>query len=233
MTTFATLPADISPPADTGDLPGEPETIRDLSRKFRSEAETLRSAAHELGNADTSSHWQGPAGHTCQATVNRAAARIDQLANAYDECAAALAQWAERLRGAQEDARRASNDIDEARERLQAAHEALERVATDDGVEWGGGPAVVQPAVQTMPSEIRAPGNDAQSLPAGIPAPDADGSREQWQQKADEAQADLEAARQRLDDAIATRDDAAAVAASKIQDAEPGRDVVAMGTDWS
>lgn len=228
MTTFTALPADIAPPADDGHLPGDADAIADLAQRFRSEAETLRSASDDLGASDTSGHWQGQAGQACQSAVQRSAGRLDQLAGAYDECAAALAQWAESLRGAQDDARRASSDIDEARERLRVAEAELERQTPDDGVAFaGGGPVpVASSGAQTMPDDVESP-DDARSLPAEIP--DADGTRAEWQQKADEARADLEAARQRLDDAAAARDDAASAAASKIQEAEPRQQVVAMG----
>jgi hypothetical protein len=81
---------DCTPLADVDPIPGDPDGAAQLSRRFRTLAEGVRSQIARLGAVDGSSVWQGSAARSFRARHRELVPLLEQLAARYTGAADAL-----------------------------------------------------------------------------------------------------------------------------------------------
>jgi hypothetical protein len=214
------------PNLDDDPIYGSPESIEAIAQRFAAKAVEFGEAAQQLRTGVPGESWRSRAGLRCTEVLQVSAGHLSELHRGHEECAQALTGWAEQLRSLRRNVELAQEDARDAQQRLDTAEAKLQEL--DDTTGWSDPVEPKFPFGDPVPMTSTSASTQPAVTPGGVTPPvdisppvDRVNLREHWERQAEEARADLEAARRRIDEAVATRDDAAADTARRIESALP------------
>lgn len=184
--------------------PGDPEVLGQLARSYRSVADNAGDALPLVSGLENKQVGEGKTMEKLRDKLGDLAKQVRKLHSSYDQAAGALDTYVHSLRDQQRNADNALEKGREAKERLASATEVVRAAGADisrlDGVTH--------------------PPDDAEARASTRRALDeAHNKQSTAQAHADDAQADLDAARLLAEDARQVREEDAATAAQKLDDA--------------
>ncbi|MFG2398039.1 DUF6531 domain-containing protein [Streptomyces lydicus] len=184
--------------------PGDPEVLGELARSYRSVADNAGDALPLVSGLENKQVGEGKTMDKLRDKLGDLAKQVRKLHSSYDQAAGALDTYVHSLRDQQRNADNALEKGREAKERLASATEVVRAAGADisrlDGVTHPPDDAEARASTRRALDEAHSKQSTAQS-------------------HADDAQADLDAARLLAEDARQVREEDAAVAAQKLDDA--------------
>ncbi|MFD9207428.1 DUF6531 domain-containing protein [Streptomyces sioyaensis] len=184
--------------------PGDPEVLGQLARSYRSVADNAGDALPLVSGLENKQVGEGKTMDKLRDKLGDLANQVRKLHSSYDQAAGALDTYVHSLRDQQRNADNALEKGREAKERLASATEAVRAAGADIGR---------LDAVTHPPDDIDARASTRRALD------EAHSKQSTAQGHADDAQADLDAARMLAEDARQVREEDAATAAQKLDDA--------------
>ncbi|MFF8791199.1 DUF308 domain-containing protein [Streptomyces sp. NPDC015125] len=184
--------------------PGDAEVLGQLARSYRSVADNAGDALPLVSGLENQQVGEGKSMDKLRDKLGDLATQARKLHSSYDQAAGALDTYVHSLRDQQRNADHALEKGREAKERLASATEAVRAAGADIGR---------LDAVTHPPHDIEARASTRRALD------EAHSKQSTAQTHADDAQADLDAARLLAEDARRVREEDAATAAQKLDDA--------------
>ncbi|MFI1303880.1 DUF6531 domain-containing protein [Streptomyces sioyaensis] len=185
--------------------PGDPEVLGQLARSYRSVADNAGDALPLVSGLENKQVGEGKTMDKLRDKLGDLAKQVRKLHSSYDQAAGALDTYVHSLRDQQRNADNALEKGREAKERLASATEAVRAAGADIGR---------LDAITHPPDDIDARASTRRALD------EAHSKQSTAQGHADDAQADLDAARMLAEDARQVREEDAATAAQKLDDAK-------------
>ncbi|MFE3549689.1 DUF6531 domain-containing protein [Streptomyces kronopolitis] len=185
--------------------PGDAEVLGQLARSYRSVADNAGDALPLVSGLENQQVGEGKSMEKLRDKLGDLANQVRKLHSSYDQAAGALDTYVHSLRDQQRNADNALEKGREAKERLASATEAVRAAGADIGR---------LDAVTDPPDDIDARASTRRALD------EAHSKQSTAQGHADDAQADLDAARMLAEDARQVREEDAATAAQKLDDAK-------------
>ncbi|MEU1800649.1 DUF6531 domain-containing protein [Streptomyces sp. NPDC019937] len=184
--------------------PGDADMLGDLARQYRSVADNAGDALPLVSALENNQVGEGKTMDKLRDKLGDLANQVRKLHSSYDQAAGALDTYVNSLRDQQRNADNALEKGREAKDRLESATDVVKAVTADishlDGQKH-------PPDDKEARASTRRALDEAHSKQSGAQA------------QADDAQADLDAARMLAEDARQVREEDAAVAAQKLDDA--------------
>ncbi|MFG2528335.1 hypothetical protein [Streptomyces sp. NPDC048516] len=184
--------------------PGDAELLGRLARSYRSVADDAGDALPLLSRLEDNQVGEGRSMDKLRDKLGDLAEQVRKLHNSYDQAAGALDTYAHSLLDLQHKADKALEDGREAKERLESATEVVKAAGADIGR---------LDAVHHPPDGQEARASTRRALD------EARSEQSSAQRRSDDAQGDLDAARALAEDARRVREEDAATAAQKLDDA--------------
>ncbi|MGW2413742.1 RHS repeat-associated core domain-containing protein [Streptomyces tubercidicus] len=184
--------------------PGDTEVLGQLARSYRSVADNAGDALPLVSGLENQQVGEGKTMEKLRDKLGDLAEQVRKLHSSYDQAAGALDTYVHSLRDQQRNADNALEKGREAKERLASATEAVRAAGATIGQ---------LDAVDHPPDDIEARASTRRAMD------EAKSSQSTAQGHADDAQADLDAARLLAEDARQVREEDAATAAQKLDDA--------------
>ncbi|MFF8309527.1 DUF6531 domain-containing protein [Streptomyces lydicus] len=189
---------------DDDPTPGDPEVLGQLARSYRSVADNAGDALPLVSGLENKQVGEGKTMDKLRDKLGDLAKQVRKLHSSYDLAAGALDTYVHALRDQQRNADNALEKGREAKERLASATEVVRAAGADIGR---------LDAVTHPPDDAEARASTRRALD------EAHNKQSTAQAHADDAQADLDAARLLAEDARQVREEDAATAAQKLDDA--------------
>ncbi|MGD6752307.1 DUF6531 domain-containing protein [Streptomyces sp. BH105] len=184
--------------------PGDADMLGDLARQYRSVADNAGDALPLVSGLENNQTGEGKTMDKLRDKLGDLAEQVRKLHSSYDQAAGALDTYVHSLRDQQRNADNALEKGREAKARLDSATDVVSALTADinhlDGVKH-------------PPDDKEARASTRRALD------EAHSKQSSAQAQADDAQADLDAARMLAEDARQVREEDAAVAAGKLDDA--------------
>ncbi|MGD6745398.1 DUF6531 domain-containing protein [Streptomyces sp. BH106] len=184
--------------------PGDADMLGDLARQYRSVADNAGDALPLVSGLENNQTGEGKTMDKLRDKLGDLAEQVRKLHSSYDQAASALDTYVHSLRDQQRNADNALEKGREAKARLDSATDVVSALTADishlDGVKH-------------PPDDKEARASTRRALD------EAHSKQSSAQAQADDAQADLDAARMLAEDARQVREEDAAVAAQKLDDA--------------
>ncbi|MYT73843.1 MULTISPECIES: DUF6531 domain-containing protein [unclassified Streptomyces] len=184
--------------------PGDADMLGDLARQYRSVADNAGDALPLVSGLENNQVGEGKSMDKLRDKLGDLANQVRKLHDSYDQAAGALDTYVHSLRDQQRNADNALEKGREAKERLDSANDIVKAVGAD---------------ITTL--DNAKPDKDDKEARAGNQRAldEAHSKQSSAQADADDAQADLDAARMLAEDARQVREEDAATAAQKLDDA--------------
>ncbi|MFE6890766.1 DUF6531 domain-containing protein [Streptomyces sp. NPDC057694] len=184
--------------------PGDAEMLGDLARQYRSVADNAGDALPLVSGLEDNQVGEGKTMDKLRDKLGDLANQVRKLHSSYDQAAGALDTYVNSLRDQQRNADNALEKGREAKERLDSASDIVKAVGADI----------------TKLGDAKPDKDDKEARASNQRALDeAHSKQSSAQSHADDAQADLDAARMLAEDARQVREEDAATAAQKLDDA--------------
>ncbi|MFD8572376.1 DUF6531 domain-containing protein [Streptomyces sp. NPDC059639] len=184
--------------------PGDAEMLGDLARQYRSVADNAGDALPLVSGLEDNQVGEGKTMDKLRDKLGDLANQVRKLHSSYDQAAGALDTYVNSLRDQQRNADNALEKGREAKERLDSASDMVKAVGADI----------------TKLGDAKPDKDDKEARASNQRALDeAHSKQSSAQSHADDAQADLDAARMLAEDARQVREEDAATAAQKLDDA--------------
>lgn len=184
--------------------PGDADMLGDLARQYRSVADNAGDALPLVSGLEDNQVGEGKTMDKLRDKLGDLANQVRKLHSSYDQAAGALDTYVNSLRDQQRNADNALEKGREAKDRLESATDVVKAAGADishlDGAKH-------PPDDKEARASTRRALDEAHSKQSGAQA------------RADDAQADLDAARMLAEDARQVREEDAATAAQKLDDA--------------
>ncbi|MFJ9466552.1 DUF6531 domain-containing protein [Streptomyces caniferus] len=184
--------------------PGDADMLGDLARQYRSVADNAGDALPLVSGLENNQVGEGKTMDKLRDKLGDLANQVRKLHSSYDQAAGALDTYVNSLRDQQRNADNALEKGREAKDRLESATDVVKAAGADisklDGAQH-------PPDDKEARASTRRALDEAHSKQSGAQA------------QADDAQADLDAARMLAEDARQVREEDAATAAGKLDDA--------------
>ncbi|MFZ3557637.1 DUF6531 domain-containing protein [Streptomyces sp. BH055] len=184
--------------------PGDADMLGDLARQYRSVADNAGDALPLVSGLENNQTGEGKTMDKLRDKLGDLAEQVRKLHSSYDQAAGALDTYVHSLRDQQRNADNALEKGREAKARLNSATDVVKALTADISHLDGQ---------QHPPDDKEARASTRRALD------EAHSKQSSAQAQADDAQADLDAARMLAEDARQVREEDAAVAAGKLDDA--------------
>ncbi|MFJ5678451.1 DUF6531 domain-containing protein [Streptomyces sp. NPDC093097] len=184
--------------------PGDAEVLAELARSYRAVADNAGDALPLVSGLENKQVGEGKSMDKLRDKLGDLAKQVRKLHSSYDQAAGALDTYVHTLRDQQRNADNALEKGREAKDRLASATEVVRAAGADIG---------------RLDSVTHPPDDDEARASTRRALDEARSKQSTAQTQADDAQADLDAARLLAEDARQVREEDAAVAAQKLDDA--------------
>ncbi|WP_425833566.1 DUF6531 domain-containing protein [Streptomyces fractus] len=184
--------------------PGDADMLGDLARKYRSVADNAGDALPLVSGLENNQVGEGKTMDKLREKLGDLANQVRKLHDSYDQAAGALDTYVHSLRDQQRNADNALEKGREAKERLNSATDVVSALTAD---------------ISHLDGQKHPPDDKEARASTRRALDEAHSKQSSAQAQADDAQADLDAARMLAEDARQVREEDAAVAAQKLDDA--------------
>ncbi|MGX1755377.1 DUF6531 domain-containing protein [Streptomyces lydicus] len=184
--------------------PGDADMLGDLARQYRSVADNAGDALPLVSGLEDNQAGEGKTMDKLRDKLGDLANQVRKLHSSYDQAAGALDTYVHSLRDQQRNADNALEKGREAKERLESATDVVKAAGAD---------------ISRLDGEKHPPDDKEARASTRRALDEAHSKQSGAQARADDAQADLDAARMLAEDARQVREEDAATAAQKLDDA--------------
>ncbi|MCX4635123.1 DNA/RNA non-specific endonuclease [Streptomyces platensis] len=184
--------------------PGDADMLGDLARQYRSVADNAGDALPLVSGLENNQVGEGKTMDKLRDKLGDLANQVRKLHSSYDQAAGALDTYVHSLRDQQRNADNALEKGREAKDRLESATDVVKAAGAD---------------ISHLDGQKHPPDDKEARASTRRALDEAHSKQSSAQAQADDAQADLDAARMLAEDARQVREEDAAVAAGKLDDA--------------
>ncbi|WP_093637933.1 DUF6531 domain-containing protein [Streptomyces sp. 2224.1] len=184
--------------------PGDADMLGDLARQYRSVADNAGDALPLVSGLEGNQVGEGKTMDKLRDKLGDLANQVRKLHSSYDQAAGALDTYVNSLRDQQHNADKALEKGREAKDRLESATDVVKAAGAD---------------ISRLDGEKHPPDDKEARASTRRALEEAHSKQSGAQAQADDAQADLDAARMLAEDARQVREEDAATAAQKLDDA--------------